>query len=181
MKNMRDFIGQPMNWIQTNARKRTYELRAGNDVVATLRWQKAGGSLALGESAEGKWSFERTGFFSPKFTVRPAGTESAIAVFTPDWFAGKGTLELAGGGRYRWVTTDFWRSQMAFCNEAGQPLVHYKPEWLLQLAAAKVEIAPAGAAVAELSLLPLLGWYFMLLMAEDTMATIVLPGILAGM
>ena len=176
MKNLRGFVGQPMTWTQANASERTYELRAGNDVVAILRWQKAGGSLALGESAEGKWSFKRTGFFGPKITVRAAGTESDIAVFTPDWFAGKGTLELAGGAKYRWVTTSFWRSQMAFCNEAGQPLVQYKPEWLLQLAAAKVEIAPAGAAVSELSLLTVLGWYFMLLMAEDTVATSVVAG-----
>jgi hypothetical protein len=177
MKNMRDFVGQPMKWIQINAAERTYELRAGNDTVATLRWQKAGGSLALGESADGKWSFKRTGFFDPKVTVRAAKTESDIAVFTPDWFAGRGTLELAGGAEYRWVTTSFWRSQMAFCNKAGQPLVHYKPEWPELLAAAKVEIAPAGAAVSELSLLTVLGWYFMLLMAEDTMATSALAGI----
>jgi hypothetical protein len=44
---------------------------------------------------------------------------------------------------------------MAFCSEAGQPLVTYKPEWALQLAAAKVEIEQAGAAIPELSLLVL--------------------------
>jgi hypothetical protein len=180
MKKMHDFIGQPMKWVQTNPAERTYELRAGDDVVARLRWQKPGGSLALGEAADGKWSFKRTGFFSPKVTVRAAGTDSDIAVFTPDWFVGKGTLELAGGVRYRWATTSFWRSEMAFCNEAGQPLVHYKPEWLLQLAAAKVVVAPAGAAVSVLSLLTVLGWYFMLLMAEDTMATSVMASMMSG-
>jgi hypothetical protein len=179
MKQMRDFIGQPMKWVQTNAKERTYELRVGDDVVARLRWQKPSGSLALGEAAGGKWSFKRTGFFSPKVTVRAAGTESDIAVFTPDWYVGQGTLEMAGGTRYRWVTTSFWRSEMAFCNKAGQPLVQYKPEWLLQLAAAKVEVAPAGAAVSELSLLTVLGWYFMLLLAEDTITTSVAASMMA--
>jgi len=180
MKQMRDFIGQPMKWAQTKAKERTYELRAGDDVLARLVWQKPSGSLALAESADGKWSFKRTGFFSPKVTVRAPASESDIAVFTPDWHVGKGSLEMAGGSRYRWATTSFWRSEMAFCNERGQPLVQYTPEWLLQLAAAKVEVTPAGVAVSELSLLTVLGWYFMLLMAEDTMATSVMASMISG-
>ena len=180
MKNLRDVISHPMQWMQASAAERTYELRAGDDVVATRRWQKARGSLALAESVEGKWTFKRTGFFSPRITVRAVGTESDIAVFTPDGFAGRGTLELADGGKFRWATMSFWRSQMAFCSEAGQPLVHYKPESALQLAAAKVEIEQAGAAIPELSLLVLLGWYFMLLMAEDSIATSAVAGAVSG-
>jgi hypothetical protein len=176
MKNLRDVISHPMRWAQPSAAKRTYELRAGDDVVAILRWQKAGGSLALAESAEGQWTFKRTGFFSPKVSVRVVGTESDIAVFTPDWFAGRGTLELAGRRKFRWATMSFWRSQMAFCSEVGQPLVHYKPESALQLAAAKVEIEQAGAAIPELSLLVMLGWYFMLLMAEDSISVAAVAG-----
>jgi hypothetical protein len=180
MKNLRDVVGHPMRWMQASAAEQTYELRAGDDVVATLRWQKTGGSLALAESAEGRWTFKRTGFFSPRVTVRAVGTESDIAVFTPDWFAGRGTLELASGRRFRWATMSFWRSQMAFCNEAGQPIVHYKPEWALQLAAAKVEIEQAAVAIAELSLLVLLGWYFMLLMAEDSITMSAVAGAVSG-
>jgi hypothetical protein len=167
MKQVRDLIGQPMKWVQTNAKERTYQLRAGDDVLATLVWQKPSGSLALGETSDGKWTFKRTGFFSPIVTVRAAGSEADIAVFTPDWYVGRGTLEMASGTRYRWTTTNFWRSEIAFCDETGQPLVQYKPEWLLQLACAKVEVAPAGDAVSELSLLTVLGWYFMLMMAEE--------------
>lgn len=178
MKNMRDFIGQPMEWIQPNAADRSYDLRARTDVVATLRWPKAGGSLALGESADGNWSFKRTGFISTKVTVRATGTESNIAVYSPNWLAGKGTLELAGGGRYLWTIMDFGGSQWAFCNESGEPLVHYKVEWRLQKATAAVEIAPAGAAVSELSLLTMLGWYFIVLAAEDQIG--LLPGLIAS-
>lgn len=180
MKNLRDVISHPLQWMQASAGERTYELHAGEDVVATLRWQKSGGSLALAESAEGHWTFKRTGFFSPKVTVRVVGTESDIAVFMPDWFAGRGTLELAGGHRFRWATTSFWRSEMAFCSEAGQPLVHYKPECVLQLAAAKVEIDQTGASIPELSLLVLLGWYFILLMAEDSITMSVVAGAVSG-
>ena len=180
MKSLREVFDQPMTWAHARAPERAYELRAGEDVLATLRWQKTAGSLALAESADGKWTFKRSGFFSPRVTVRCAGTESDIAVFTPDWFAGRGSLELAGGRRFRWATTSFWRSEMAFCSEAGQPLVHYKPERSLQLAAANVEIEQAAVAIPELSLLVLLGWYFMLLMAEDSIATSAVAGAVSG-
>ncbi len=177
MKNIRDSIGQPMEWIQPNAADRSYELRARTDVVATLRWPKTGGSLALGESADGNWSFKRTGFISTRVTVRATGTEPNIAVYSPNWLAGKGTLELASGAKYLWTIIGFWGSQWAFCNEAGEPLVHYRVEWLLQKATATVEITPAGAAVSELSLLTLLGWYFIVLAAEDHIG--LLPGLVA--
>jgi hypothetical protein len=180
MQKMSDVLDQPMRWMQANASERAYELRAGEDVVATLRWQKAGGSLAVAESAAGQWTLKRSGFFRPKITVRAAGTDSDLAIFTPDWFAGRGTLELAGGQSFRWATESFWRSRMAFYTDGGQPLVHFKPEGALQLAASKVEIEPAGAAVSELPLLVVLGWYFLVLMAEDSIATGAVAGAASG-
>jgi hypothetical protein len=180
MQSLSEVFDQPLIWAQARAPERAYELRAGADVLATLRWQKPAGSLALAETADGKWTFKRSGFFSPRVTVRCAGSESDMAIFTPDWLAGRGSLELAAGRRFRWATTSFWRSEMAFCSAGGQPLVHYKPEHALQLAAAKVEIEQAAVAIPELSLLVLLGWYFMLLMAEDSLATSAVAGAVSG-
>src|SRR5262245_60240416 len=133
MKNLRDVIGRPLRWVQVSATERAYELRADTEVVATLRWQRARGSLAKAEAAEGRWTLKRTGFFRPTVTVRVAGTEADLAVFTPDWLASRGTLESAGGRRFRWSAESFWRSRMAICDEAGRPLVHYRPEGAMEL------------------------------------------------
>ena len=52
-------IGQELTWTQTGCRKPEYELRADDEIVATLRWQR--GSLAVAETANGRWSFNRPG------------------------------------------------------------------------------------------------------------------------
>ena len=52
MKTLRGF-GDAMTWLETG--KRTYELRAGSDVVAKMTWPKGFGSpLAIAETFEGK-------------------------------------------------------------------------------------------------------------------------------
>lgn len=167
MKSIREVADQPLQWTQPKALKREYELRAGDDVVAFLRWEKAFGSLAAAESADGKWTFKRSGFLTPKVTVRIAGSESEVAVLRPTW-RGEGTLECTNGYRYRWLNISFWRSEWAFINEAGQTLVRFKPQFAFFREGAEVKVEPGAVSIPDLSLLTLLGWYLMVLMSEDT-------------
>jgi hypothetical protein len=153
---------QPSTWV--------YELRAGDNSLAALRWQKTFGSLALAESADGTWTFKRSGFLNPKVTVRVLGAEAEVAVFTPGSM-GEGTLQLSNGRRYRWLNTSFWRSAWAFANEAGEALVDFKPEFVFFKQAAEVKVEPGAVSVPDLSLLTLLGWYLMVLMSQDAGAT----------
>jgi hypothetical protein len=62
MKAIPEVADQPLRWTRPALLKREYELRAWDDVVATLRWQKTFGSLALAETADGTWTFKRSGF-----------------------------------------------------------------------------------------------------------------------
>ena len=100
MKPIRGVAGQPLRWTQPTLLKREYELHAGDEVVATLRWQKTFGSLALAEAADGTWTFKRSGFLRPKITVRVPGSETEVAVFKPAW-GGEGTLRLSAGRCYQ--------------------------------------------------------------------------------
>ena len=95
MRAIRDITEQGLHWTQPSTFNREYELRAGDEVVATLGWQKTGGSLALARSTEGNWTFKRSGFLSPRVTVRLAGSETEVAVFKPSW-RGEGTLAFHG-------------------------------------------------------------------------------------
>jgi hypothetical protein len=166
MKAIREVAEQALRWTQSSALAREFELRAGEEVVGTLRWQKAFGSLALAEAADGAWTFKRAGFLCPRVTVRLPGSEMEVAEFKPGW-AGEGTLRLADGRSYQWQKTSFWRSEWAFAGEVGTALVHFKPEFAFFKHAAEVRVEPAAVAVPDLSLLALLGWYLMILMSED--------------
>lgn len=172
MKPIREVADQPLRWTQPALLQREYELRAGDEIVATLRWQKAFGSLAQAETADGTWTFKRSGFLRPKVTVRVPGSETEVAAFKPGW-GGEGMLRLSAGQCYQWLNTSFWLSEWVFANEAAEPLVHFKAEFEASAAviffkhAAAVKFEPEAVSVPDLSLLTVLGWYLMLLMSED--------------
>src|SRR5262245_2644107 len=66
VKAIQQHVEKPLRWVQTGSLPRGFELRAGKEGLATLRWQKMLGSLAVGESASGAWSFKRGGFLNPR-------------------------------------------------------------------------------------------------------------------
>jgi hypothetical protein len=166
MRAIHEVAAQTLRWTQPSALSREYELHAGDEVLATLRWQKTFCSLALAESADGAWTFKRSGFLSPKVTVRVPGSDTEVGVLKPGW-RGEGTLRLADGRGYQWVNTSFWRSEWAFANESGESLIHFKPEVAFIKQAAEVKVEPRAVAVSDLPLLTVLGWYLILLLSED--------------
>jgi hypothetical protein len=166
VKSIREFANQPLKWAKPSVLTAAYELRAGEDILATLRWEKTFGSLAVAESADGTWTFKRSGFLSPKVTVRVPGSESEVAVFKPSW-KGEGTLQGPNGRSYQWLKTGFWRVEWAFANEAAEPLVHVKPEFAFFKLAAEVKVEPGAVSLPDLALLTLLGWYLVVLMLSE--------------
>jgi hypothetical protein len=158
--------GEELLWIQPAARKREHELRAGDDVVATLHFQR--GSLADAEAEGHHWTFKRQGFWQPRVTVRVPGSDLDVAVFRPHW-AGGGTLEFADGGAVRLSSANFWQSEWVW-QEKDQPLILFKGRHGFVKAKGAVEIQPGGAVRPDAPLLVLLGWYLILLHADDAAA-----------
>ena len=46
MKKIPEVIGQELKWVQPSAWKMEYELRAGDELIATLRFRTSFGSFA---------------------------------------------------------------------------------------------------------------------------------------
>ncbi|KPL23063.1 MAG: hypothetical protein AMJ93_05565 [Anaerolineae bacterium SM23_84] len=175
MKALSEATGTPLCWVQPKTFDRWFELRAGDDLIATLGWHTSCGSLAAAESADGRWTFKRVGFLNPRVTIREAGSELDLAVFWPRWL-GDGSLEFAYRRTFRWQATDFWGTHWCFTDADGTPLVAFKPgaekARLSDLFKnqAMVEIHPQGRDARELPILVLLGWYLMILRQEDAAA-----------
>jgi hypothetical protein len=92
MKNLQNRGISQFYWIQTGE----LELKLiapdnQSDPFAVLRWAKRWGSLATGESADRYWSFKRVGFLRPRITIREAGSDSNVAVFS--YQSLKGTVD----------------------------------------------------------------------------------------
>lgn len=165
----------PLEWVQPKTFQNRYELRSGEQVVATLEFPKTFGSLAIAAAADGRWTFKRVGFFSTRITVRVEGLEDELAVYHPKWTGTEGKLQLAGGEVYTWKVANFWATQFVWM--AGeQPLILFRPgvedsgisDWFKTQA--RVEIQPQAAGLKHVSLLVLMGWYLMILKQQDDAA-----------
>jgi hypothetical protein len=164
-----------LHWVQPKALDRWFELRSGDELLATLSWETICGSLARAETADGSWTLKRVGFLNPRVTVRESGSEIDLATFWPRWL-GDGTLEFAYGRAFRWQSTNFWATDWMFADSSGTPLIHFKqgsPEGKLSdvfKIQALVEIHPQAAELQELGLLILVGWYLAVLRHDDAAA-----------
>ncbi|MDQ2944198.1 MAG: hypothetical protein M3R21_11095, partial [Candidatus Dormibacteraeota bacterium] len=122
MKKFNEFAMGELLWVQPARLKSEFELLAGEELLGTLRWQRA--SLAMGETADRSWTFKREGFWHPRITVRVAGSDDNVATFQPGW-AGGGALDLAGR-QLRFGAANFWHSQWDWLDAQNQPLIHFK-------------------------------------------------------
>jgi hypothetical protein len=176
MRPLKDVMGEPLHWVQPKAMSRRYELRTEDDLLATLCFESAFGSLATVETADGSWTFKRVGFFKPRVTVRESGAEVDLVVYTPRWTGSEGTLEFAGGRTFQWRSTNFWATRYEIGDASGNRLIEYKSgSERFKLAdlfktQALVTIDPLARGLVELPLLVSLGWYLIILLQEDSAA-----------
>jgi hypothetical protein len=175
MQKLSTVIGRQIHWIQPKALERRFELRAEDDLVATLRFETAFGTLATAQAAGASWTFKRVGFLNPRVTVREAGTELDLAIYQPK-FWGDGWLVFPGGRVFHWKSTNFWGTQWGFADSYEDLLFALKPgvdkPKLSNLfkTQALVEVESQAYALPELSLLVLLGWYLVILHQDDVAA-----------
>jgi hypothetical protein len=158
MKKINELAGRELVWVQPARLKEEFELRAGDEVIATLRWQRS--SLAIAETADQSWTFKREGFWHPRVTVRIPGSDDNIATFQPGW-AGGGTLDLDPGKQLRFGAPNFWHSQWDWLDPHNQPLVHFKSHQGLLKVEGEVAIEPAAIKSPDMPLLVVLGWYLL--------------------
>ena len=166
MKRIRDVAGQDLVWSQPRTLKSFYELRAGDNLVATLTFRTGLGSLATAESADGIWTFKRVGFFKPTVTIRAQGSDVDLAVFRNNTWRGGGTLDLPSG-RQLLATTNFWQTRYEFMTSDDRPLLTYRRTPAFLHLSAAVDIHDPAAAVDELPWLVMLGWYLKVLLHRD--------------
>ena len=168
MLTLRPDLSDRLVWTPSSTSSRRFELRSGDEVAATLTFDKAVGSLATGRTNAGTWTFKRAGFLHPCVTVRDLGSEYDLAVFRPNW-TGSGDVEFRGGLHVHWRPFGFWNSEWAFLR-ADERLVTF--HWLPDTAAldARVEFSVAALTLAEAPVLLLLGWYLRVLAYQEAAA-----------
>ena len=169
LKSIGDLAGRTALWRQPSQLRQEYELVVGEDTVATLRWRKNVGTTAVARSPDGTWSFKASGFLSPRVTLRLPNSDFDFAVFRPR-ATGEGVLEPMAGQHFTWRCVNFWQNAWAFFDGNGARLLQIRPEDAQPKVTGAVTIDPHGADCQETGYLVALGWYLLVLMAEDAAA-----------
>ncbi len=170
MEHIATMAQASLQWMQLSMFKQHYELRAGETLVAEMRFRSAWGTLATASSADGCWTFKRVGFWQNKASIRVCEDEADLAIFQNATWSGGGTLTFADSATFK-ATTNFWNTQLGFQTEADEPLVRFHIGGIFK-ASAEVEILPAAMVLKELPLLVLFGWYLVVMLQSDSAAVI---------
>lgn len=164
MRPMNDVTDGELRWIKPKWTKLTFELRAGEAVVATLNWARK--SPPRGEWAGGRqYLFDRDGWLRPRILIRDASAGEAsepVATFTRRG----GALLLSDGRQYRWDKPNHWTTKQIWRDSAGVELVRFAPEH----GGAMVTVQSEAASLAELPLLLILGQYLLAIAAQEAQA-----------
>ena len=166
MKSLTNSPHQELVWSQPQLAARFYELRDDCDLYATLKWERSTGSLAHGESDDGKWSFKRSGFLRPRVIVRELGSSSDLATFEAGWAGGRQLL-FADGHGYYWRQRSFWHNEWAFENERSEIVAQFQTELFRLKQKAAFRLLPQASLQTDRPLPATLGMYLMILSNDD--------------
>lgn len=147
MRKIVDLIGREARWIQPRALKFEYELRAGEALHATLRFPSAFKTTALAESAEGRWTFDRTGLWRPRATVQGQDGGRQLAELRYGFRRLGGILTLADGGTFS-TRSNGWMTRYDIKTPDGAPVVSLRRIRVFLRFSAIVDV-PAPATVLQ--------------------------------
>ncbi|MGD1991703.1 MAG: hypothetical protein PVI59_00790 [Anaerolineae bacterium] len=161
---------QTLEWRESKRTKRLDELRRGDQILATLRWEGWFSKRAFAHSPEGAWEFDRPKPLSKDVKVWAMGSDEPLAVLTFGWLGGNGSMKLSDGRKLRWEATNFWATDWAFRTRSGEMLTHFVDNSGFVERRTLVEIRSGALTPVDRDLLLLLGRYLMVLQAEDSAA-----------
>src|SRR5262245_22907891 len=113
MNRLREVSEPGLRWTRPAVFSRLYELRSGEEVVATLEYPGLLTSRAAASIDGVNYLLQRTGFMRKTITVRGTPEGSVFGVLEQGW-GGGGSLRLASGAVYEWSKGNFWGTTWRF-------------------------------------------------------------------
>ena len=168
MRRISACVDHEIAWTQLSGFKSQYELRFGDDLIATMNFPKMLSSAAIVECEDGTWTIERVGFLSSKTVVRPAKSDKEIATYTARAWKGGGVIELSGE-RKLMLSMNIWKSTMDICKEGEESLVTLKGRGFFKYCV-DVRMNRSATQWPELPWLVALAFYQMIMMRRDSAA-----------
>jgi hypothetical protein len=168
MRTLASIIDHELTWVQPSAFKSQFELRFGDEVVGTLRFPKFLSSFAEAETGDGRWTFQRVGFWKKRTMVRASESEAEVAIYVPNTWKRGGTLDIETGGKIV-IEASRWKGTIQFKSEAGESLADIKVRGVFRHTAS-VQMYRKALQVAALPWMVPFGLYLFIMMQRDAAA-----------
>jgi len=155
--------GKHFDWIHPDPDRSVYELRSGEEIVASLACESSIDS-ATAETSGGAFELKRFGYANPHVLVRKKGGEKEEARFDSSETE-PGLLKLANGRQFHWEG-HLWRAEWAWNATSGDRVVSFKRDFEVgEKHEGSVEVHGESP---HLDLLILVGWYLILIAATSS-------------
>lgn len=156
-------------WTRPKLLSRVWELRAGDEVVATLESRSWLGVHMTGETAAGRWDLRHEGLLRGRAVLRREGEEAERLVFRPGWF-GAGEIRRAGGEPLLWKRGDVWGRRWRLLDRDGHAQLEFTRRPAFLKSSTAVEASDAGRALGDLAELVLLGFFLVRMLERQAHA-----------
>lgn len=170
MEDIRPFAGQELVWEPSSAASRAYELRDGEQVVATLAqpnfWKRDRVVTTLAD----RWSLTPTGFTGSTLVVADAFGVEVARITRASWGRGA-TLSFMSGDSYDFRAVGFWGRTWLWRDQSEQVVASLKPFGVWRWRCA-VTVGPASVPAPILALLAAVGLSLIQVHAAQTASAV---------
>ncbi len=97
MFQLSKFIGEELTLIQPSFRKREYEFKRGDEVLAKMYFPKVFSSTAIIELLEEKYEIARPSIWKTEIAIKKFGYDLTFASASTNFFRTKGKIDLQNG------------------------------------------------------------------------------------
>ena len=168
MRTMTALVDHTLTWVKPRIFKSDYELRFGDELIATLCFPKIFSSAAIAENGDGCWTFKRVGFFRKKTIICPRGSNTILGIFKKNTWKEGGCLELSDDRKFKAIA-NLWKNTIEFQTDIGETLIHTKTNGFFRFSAT-VQMNRKCLQILELPWMVMLGLYLIVMMRRDAAA-----------
>lgn len=169
MKPLLEALDREWIWTRPKLMSRVFELRAGDDLLATLEVRSWLGSHMVGETAGGRWDVRHEGLLRGRCVLRREGERTDHLVFRPRWF-GAGEVTTPGGDVLTWKRGDFLGRRWRLLDRDGHVQIEMVRRPAFFKTSVLVAVSDAGRRWAELPELVLLGFFLLRMLERQSQA-----------
>lgn len=160
--------GQQLLWEPSNIARRAYELRDGEQVVATtvqLSFWRPDRTLT---TATNRWILNWIGMTKSRLVISDPEGATVAQVASAGW-KNSATLTLGTGETYTWRSNGFWGVSWSWADQSGQVVATLTPGGVWRRRCT-VTVGPASVAPPMLALLAAAGWALIQIRTTQTAA-----------